>query len=100
MCMNVEVVRTRNGSLRGKVFEKRFAQAFLLFGRELSARRGEIKNVDGRFAFRFDQGDIDVALLVRKSRADSVQQAGPIRRNDFHERAVGGASIVKLNLRR
>ena len=71
-----------------------------MLGREFSARGGEVKHVDRRLTFGIDQRDVDVAVLLGEDRADPVQQAGLILRNDLNQRAVRGARIVKLNLRR
>ena len=63
---------TENSGSCGKVLEQRLAQAFLLLGSEFAPGRGEIKNVDGRLSLCFDQGDVDVAILVRERGADPV----------------------------
>ena len=42
--------------------------------RELRALGGEIEDVDGHLAFGLDQGDLDVAFLMRKLRTDAMQQ--------------------------
>jgi hypothetical protein len=53
-------------NLLQKILEQRFAEAFLLVWCELAAGRGEIKNVDGGLAFCIDQGDVDIAILMRE----------------------------------
>ena len=56
---------------------------------ELSAGRGEIKNVDRHLSFGIYESDLDVAVLVGEARGDSVQQAQLVLRDDLDQRAVG-----------
>jgi hypothetical protein len=71
-----------------------------MLGGKFSARGGEVKHVDGGLPFRVDQGDVDVAGLVRESGTDAVQQTGLVLGHDLDQCAVRRALIVELNLRR
>src|SRR5712692_10168172 len=69
-------------------------------GAELGALRGEIEDVNRFLSLGVNQGDFDVAAERGESRTNLVKQAGAILRNDFEQRAVGRAGVVKAHLRR
>src|SRR5713101_7387672 len=66
---------------------------------ELGALRGEIEDVNRFLSLGINQGDFDIAAERGESRTNLVKQAGAILRNDFEQRAVGRAGVVKAHLR-
>ena len=56
--------------------------------RELSSCGGEVEDVYGGLAFGVDEGDVDVAGLVRENGADAVQEPGPVLRDDLDQGAM------------
>src|SRR6185437_8946612 len=54
----------------------------------------QIEDVDRDFAFRIDQGDGYVAILLRQNQAETTQQAWSVLRDDLQNCAVGRGSIV------
>ena len=54
----------------------------------------QVENVDRDFTFCIDQGDGDVAFLLRQNQAEPSQQAGSILRDDLQNGAVGRGSVV------
>ena len=54
----------------------------------------QIENVDRDFTFGVDQGDGNVAFLLRQDQAEPTQQAGSVLRDHLQNGAVGRGGIV------
>src|SRR5260370_10179261 len=87
-----------SGTSRRLQFIQKIRLAIFLPGRrELGATRGEVENVNRHLTFSVNQRNLDIAVLMGKPGADSVEQAETVLSNHLYQRAAGRTLIIEFN---
>ena len=61
----------------------------LAFEAKLGARRSQVEHINGHLSFGIDQGNLDIAIFLGKTRTDAMQKSGLVLGDHLHQRAMG-----------